>query len=159
MKSTQSIIMPAKRAHSTAQRDIKQFFQIFDFTHELCKKKSQKQLWRFPIDGRKSNINNSIYLNLWNLCARLLYWCYFWHHKASLCMENQRRFNFMFDVLNKQLLYIECLRLIKYSISSKSIISLDAQWDETYLHFWMVFFIENHLSWHVNSLFSWEYIL
>lgn len=43
-------------------------------------------------------------------------------HRKKRC--HQWHFNFTFDIWNKQLL---CLSLIIYSISSKSIISLDAQ--------------------------------
>lgn len=49
-----------RKEHSTSQRDVKQFFQIFDFTHELCKKRrSQSNFEDFHFSlTAKNNINN-----------------------------------------------------------------------------------------------------
>lgn len=64
----------------------------------------------------------------------LSYWCYFLHHKERVVRshrlsEHRWHFNFTFDISNKQLLCLYGLSLIEHSISSKSIISLDAQWN------------------------------
>lgn len=126
----------------------------------------KKQLWRSfrrKTRGRRyttsCSINNSVHLNLGKLyfCARLFFIdVIFGIIKQRPIIRVWEKLNGILILCLTSTFYIECLRLIKYSISSKSIISLDAQWDENLFAFVNVIFLLKIISHCLSIRLSWE---